>query len=267
MKKEDVYELAQNPNFISGIHSFCDRWCERCPFTARCMNYAMGEEWRREAGEEPDITQDAFWEQFADMMRLTGEMLQEMIAEQGIDLDSVTDEEWEAIDAKRKADDDYADTHPLTKAASAYRKKADEWFESAESVFLKKEEELNAFVRLNITAVNPEEIARQLKDAVDVIQWYFFFIEVKLTSALRSHLSEEREPKIWEDEPKHSQGTAKVALIAIDRTIIAWDRLYHQFSEREDETLAILVQLERLRRRVEQEFPYARAFVRPGFDD
>ena len=267
MKKEDVYELAQNPNFISGVHNYCDRWCERCPFTARCMNYAMGEAWRQENGEEPDIVQDAFWEQFGEMLQLTGEMLQEMIAEQGIDLDSITDAEWEAIDAERAADSDYADNHPLTKAASSYRDAVTAWFESAESAFLEKEEELNAFVRLNVTAVNPEQIARQLKDAVEVIQWYLFFIEVKVNSCLHSRIGEKREPEFWEDEPKPSNGTAKIALIAIDRSIIAWDALYHQFSKREDETLAILVQLERLRRGVEQKFPNARAFVRPGFDE
>ena len=39
LDKEDVKRLAKNPNFISGIHNYCDRWCERCPFTARCMNF------------------------------------------------------------------------------------------------------------------------------------------------------------------------------------------------------------------------------------
>ncbi|MDB5210640.1 MAG: hypothetical protein JWQ30_1467, partial [Sediminibacterium sp.] len=25
--------------FISGIHNYCDRWCERCTFTNRCSIY------------------------------------------------------------------------------------------------------------------------------------------------------------------------------------------------------------------------------------
>ena len=44
MDKERIKKLAQNPDFISGIYNYCDRWCERCAFTSRCMNFAMGEE-------------------------------------------------------------------------------------------------------------------------------------------------------------------------------------------------------------------------------
>ena len=39
----EVYR-ARDPKLIPGIYNYCDRWCERCPFTSRCMVYAMGEE-------------------------------------------------------------------------------------------------------------------------------------------------------------------------------------------------------------------------------
>ena len=61
MDKEDLKRLAQDPNFISGIYNYCDRWCERCPFTARCMNFAMGEEQFPNQAER-DISNAAFWE-------------------------------------------------------------------------------------------------------------------------------------------------------------------------------------------------------------
>lgn len=44
MDKEQMKKLAENPKFISGIYNYCDRWCERCPFTSRCMNFALDEE-------------------------------------------------------------------------------------------------------------------------------------------------------------------------------------------------------------------------------
>ena len=64
MRKEDLKRLAENPDFISGIYNYCDRWCERCPFTARCMNFALERE------EYPDDTSRdmanaEFWEGFA----------------------------------------------------------------------------------------------------------------------------------------------------------------------------------------------------------
>jgi len=44
MNKEDLLKLAKNDQFISGIYNYCDRWCERCSFTSRCMNFAMADE-------------------------------------------------------------------------------------------------------------------------------------------------------------------------------------------------------------------------------
>ncbi|MFC2088668.1 hypothetical protein ACFLSX_03625 [Calditrichota bacterium] len=45
-----------------------------------------------------------------------------------------------------------------------------------------------------------------------------------------------------------------------------WSKFFEYFPEKEDFTMDILVQLERLCRTVEKEFPAARNFKRPGFD-
>ncbi len=62
--------------------------------------------------------------------------------------------------------------------------------------------------------------------------------------------------------PKDSDGSVKVALIGIDRSIAAWGKMLSFFPEKEDEILELLVQLERLRRSTEKEFPDARDFKR-----
>jgi len=36
-------DSSSNLKFISGIHNYCDRWCERCHFTERCEVYAAEE--------------------------------------------------------------------------------------------------------------------------------------------------------------------------------------------------------------------------------
>jgi hypothetical protein len=69
------------------------------------------------------------------------------------------------------------------------------------------------------------------------------------------------------DIPSDADGSAKIALIGIDRSIAAWAVILKSMPEQEKEILDFLVQLERLRRQAEQTFPKARAFVRPGFDD
>lgn len=66
---------------------------------------------------------------------------------------------------------------------------------------------------------------------------------------------------------KDSDGSVKVALIAMERSIGAWGKLQENFPAKFDIILDILLHLDRLQRKTEQEFPRAREFKRPGFDD
>ena len=104
-------------------------------------------------------------------------------------------------------------------------------------------------------------------DAMEVIRWYQHQIYVKLKRAIQSTQSEKEEPELWVDFPKDSEGSAKVALIGIDRSISAWGSVFDLFPIQEEKILHIIAGLERLCNRIENEFPEARAFVRPGFDE
>ena len=64
-----------------------------------------------------------------------------------------------------------------------------------------------------------------------------------------------------------SDGSAKIALIAIDRSLSAWRVMQSSLSEKADSIQPMLLELERLRRATEQTFPHARDFIRPGFDE
>jgi plasmid stabilization system protein ParE len=60
---------------------------------------------------------------------------------------------------------------------------------------------------------------------------------------------------------------SKVALIGMDRSIRAWGKMIQYFPHLEESILDIIAHLERLRRHTEAQFPDARAFIRPGFDE
>jgi hypothetical protein len=69
--------------FISGIFNYCDRWCERCPLTARCRVFAM-----EYAGPSPrNMRDDGFWEHLQDIFAQTAEMVRQSAQEMGISLD------------------------------------------------------------------------------------------------------------------------------------------------------------------------------------
>ena len=261
MDKEQVKRLAQNPKNIPGIYNYCDRWCERCTFTTRCLNYSMSEEEYSDP-ESHDLESEAFWKKLNETFKVTLELLEDMAEEQGIDLSEI-DIEDEKYDPKK--DREAAQNQECTRAAKVYASKVTKWLDSAEAFFKEKDEELNMKVQLELPNSDPHGEANDLENAIDVIQWHQHQVYAKISRAFYSRINEDREEP--DDFPKDSDGSAKVALIGIDRSIAAWGKILEHFPEREDEWLEILVHLERLRRKTEQVFPDARTFVRPGFDE
>src|SRR5213592_3231480 len=87
MKRKSLHQLAQDPRFISGIYNYCDRWCERCPLSNRCLNYAMEKE--RDEGDPAsrDPANETFWEKLHETFQETIQMVREEAQARGIDLD------------------------------------------------------------------------------------------------------------------------------------------------------------------------------------
>jgi hypothetical protein len=91
---------------------------------------------------------------------------------------------------------------------------------------------------------------------------------VKLSRALHHDESDEE----TESNPelagmqRDQDGSAKVAMILIERSIWAWAVLTLHEPGMKEKALQAMLTLERLRVGVEKEFPKAKAFVRPGFD-
>ena len=260
MDKEKIKKLAQNTQFVTGIYNYCDRWCERCPFTSRCLNFALGDEQFADP-ESRDITNKLFWQKLSEMLQVTLDLVKEAAEQEGIDLDALDIEE---LAEEERLKEEVAKNHECCRAAKVYGEMVDDWFDSARDLFGQKEDELNPSVVPGIPDVSPFGESDSFGDAVQVVRWYQHQIYVKLMRALRGDLEEK--PKILDEFPNDSDGSAKVALIAIDRSIAAWGEIRNHYPLRDGHILDLLVHLDWLRRRVEKVFPAAREFIRPGFD-
>lgn len=266
MKAKAFKELARDPRFIPGIYNYCDRWCERCPFSNRCLNYAM--ELEEPHADDPatrDLTNEKFWRKLEQTFHNTIEMIRADARERGINFDDPTlrDEVREEEREERRL---AAMNRPLIRTAMAYIKATHKWFEQARPAFHAKGVELQTIARLDMG--DPGSEAAALREFVEVIRWYQHFIYVKLSRAIGSRSNEQLET----DEelkafPKDSDGSAKIALIGIDRSIAAWSGLRTALGPDEaDDILDLLAQLAAIRRETEKLFPCAHSFVRPGFD-
>lgn len=260
MDMDRMDDLARDPRFIPGIYNYCDRWCERCAFTFRCMNYALAQE--EESGDSPsrDSENKAFWDKLHDVFETTRELVEEEAEEMDFDLD-----EEELQESIRQEDEvhEAAQSQPYSRIAKKYIDVVDQWFKLNEDLFGDKDDELQPLAQPDVPGGEPAAEAAGIRDCLEVIRWYQPQIWVKLCRAASGTIRAALEDLecIQED----ADGSAKVAVIGIERSVAAWATLRRRFPDHEDAILAMGT-LKRLLRQVEAAFPNARAFLRPGFD-
>jgi hypothetical protein len=234
--------LPSDAGRIDFISEYCDRWCERCPYTARCAAYAC------------EVA-----------IGMCGDVVE------GLEL---------ALGR----------SHPIASAAPASPGTVEEpeieaWRPTAETLAALNQELATREVRVDATALgalsfdyilrtfewlnaNHERLERAadpvLREALAVVSHDPAFIGAKLHRA-ETGRDDGRNSK-WDDDPIQNDwnGSAKIALIALERSEAAWRTLASNGDEAA-ETLA--ARAGELRRLTIEEFPHAMAFVRPGFDE
>jgi len=246
MNRDRLKKLASDERFIAGIYNFCDRWCERCPQTLRCLNFSVSEEEFSDP-ETRDIRNEAFWKKLSEILRDALELLKEGAEKWGIDIETLDSAEGEEnVKAKEVA----AENHLLCRVAKKYSQLAEDWFGRRDTLFF----EVAAAAREGVS----------IEEAIEVIRWYQCFIGAKVMRAVQGNIEETDEG--CDEFPSDSDGSAKIALIAIDRSIAAWAVIQHYIADGDREVIDVIAFLDGLRQAVEETFPNARSFIRPGFD-
>lgn len=230
-------------DYIAFVSEYCDRWCERCAFTSRCSAYAaeaaiamcgdVVEGLELAVGRPavpfgPARPADRGWFIEPDVSDAGGEGA----------------EAWERERRERSA---RVDNHPVVRASWAVSMLAYRWLKA-------RAEPLRRAADL------------VLNEAVDVATHDAFLVTVKLTRAVDGRDASERGGNDDEAPVQNDwNGSAKVAWICLERSVEAW-RVIAQASG-DEAAREIADQMDALRRDVEEAFPSAHAFVRPGFDE
>jgi hypothetical protein len=264
MNRADLKQLAANPDFISGIYNYCDRWCERCAFSSRCLLYATEKE---DADlDDPDVRDlknAKFWRKLESIFKDAHDLIRECAQEAGVDLETSETDEAIAEDAVETAN---AQRHQLSMMARNYAGAVETWLESELVAAENLSDDARVQARREATAID-------VQAALEVIRWYQYFIAAKVFRALMGSDDELRDvyPAGDEDDINPAQtdsnGSAKIALIAIERSLGAWRIVQSCVPEKIESVAPLMTQLENLRNGIEEELPLARDFIRPGFDE
>ena len=230
-------------NYIDFISSYCDRWCERCAFTERCSAYAV---------------------QVATAM-CEGDL------SAGLELAVGTPPPLSAEDRERREQflDEIEELAPTHEEAAEWEREMDEQEERLDELPVTTTAETTWLLAQSWLADNSETLSENpgpvLSEALEVAAWDCFFIPVKLHRALHGRDSFQR-GEAPDDDPVQNDwnGTAKVVLISIARSIQAWDVLAEATADPDASQVA--ESLRTLQQEVGLGFPNAWHFVRPGFD-
>ncbi len=279
MSENEPSALAGDRDFISGIYNYCDRWCEKCPFTSRCRVYATeAADGDLDDPEVHDINNEKFWRKLESIFREAHEKIAVWAEETGVDLESI---ESQAAIAEHEQREQEADEHQLAQLARQYAATVQEWF-AGEFV---SEQNVHDDMMVDADGAPEIDVAR----AAEVLRWYQFFVAAKVIRSLMGRTragdtliedpaggdpfaeAVEEDDDDFDAAPDYVQedgnGSAKIALIAIDRSMAAWHAMEMCLPAKSDSIAPIFAELERLRWLLEEEFPDARGFMRPGFDE
>lgn len=245
-------EIMDEEGFIPGIHNYCDRWCERCDFTDKCRVFAMEAEMmemlKKKHEESGETHESNEWQGALTSDEEEAEDEPEIEVELPDDLDAEIGEEGDDFFSAQKK----AGRHPLAQQAYEYSMTSFNWFS-------KRNRELSR----NFTAQVARGYADEVMNALEVMQWYHMFIFTKMKRALSGYY----EMEDFEDADYDMNGSAKVALIGVDRSIEAATTLMRLIKAYRDDIKNFRDQLEKIRNMAEEVFPEARDFVRPGLDE
>lgn len=219
--------------------------------TSRCLVYATEQD-ESVSPESHDIRNGDFWRKLNTILDETRPMVAGWAKQAGLDLNDSAEQPETRTQRKRQL----VDQHPLVRAGKKYA--------TATSDLFRELEHSDEPTAPTATQLN-QESAERLNHAREVIQWYQYQIAVKTMRALSS-----RNDEIQDSEPtdsaKDSDGSAKVALIGIDRSIAGWRLMQLSLPDHAESIVPLILQLERLRIALQRSFPQAPHFIRPGFD-
>ena len=218
---------------IEFISEYCDRWCERCAFTTRCAAYAV------EAA-----------------LGMCGDLKEAIQLALGVPMavgSSRPLAEFELIEPRRE------EQRAFENAIQAHAKRIKEapLTRNAMHIAVAEHRWLHEHTAIRTSA------DALVQDAVAVVLRYSVFIGGKLARALQGRGSGGDSG----DDPIQNDwnGSAKIAVVAIERSQSAWQTIAEATGD--VGAAALAASLATLGDEVEAAFPFARLFKRPGFDE
>jgi hypothetical protein len=255
--KDKTFDFDRyDANNISGVHNYCDAWCERCPFTDRCA-VANGR-WVEDTDDKNRYTL-GLWEDHQTQLLEAKAWLYENTDDYNTTLKPLTPER-QIFD--KEENEIRRDVHSVAviQLSERYQKEVTEWLKLDEHKTLYSMIEDHSKMRIN-------EQGKATLEQFMVIQWYVYFIFVKFMRAVKGKMDDADYMDDDDDYPKDSDGSAKIALLGAERSFVAWHIWANLYTKDTALAMKMMILLQAIIKEGDKECPDARNFIRPGFDE
>lgn len=214
--------------FIVGIYNYCDRWCECCRFTSRCRLFAdIAKHEAMAAGDQNEVAKAG---QHPSDYRPPPRWLEEALKD--FDESKVPELPLPPPLPARHAE--------VVRRAKDYTSRSFRWTESVEM------NDLNG-----------------PNDPPAIVNHFSGLIAAKTHRAMRGHHEDDGDREF----PPDFEGSAKVVVDGIERSISAWKDLACQGKASPAIAAAFISELQWILGEIDELIPKAREFVRAGFDE
>jgi len=179
---DEMLDLAKNKNFEPGIYNFCNRWCEKCPDTAKCYLFASEELRKEKMGTSGKESSDEDWsEEMMYNLKVTKKLLKRTAEKDGLNIDKAIKESKEDRSWDRHAERRY-DNVKCLQLAKDYMKAASKFLKDYYQSLEQYRQEFHLELEQD-----------DIKDQVEVITWYHTFLVTKIWRCLYERGSIEKE--------------------------------------------------------------------------
>jgi hypothetical protein len=232
---------ASDAGLIPGIYNYCDRRCDRCRFSDRCLDYIESREERSHASRDPSSSVAArvgrSIGRALDMMRIIAER-------EGIDL-SLTPEDRVAFEQAHQEQVDRTTRDPLVALGKQYATTTWPIVHALWPIVMARGDEV-------------------VIAAVESIEQLCGSVASKIYRAVSTTNEPDFDASALQGD---ANGSAKIARLMIAESRGAWQRLMETGRAAADGVPARLVDmLTTIDAGLAARFPRAMEFVRPGFD-
>ena len=221
--------MVTQDGFILGIYNYCDRWCETCRLTSRCRLFAdlAKNDAERDVTLAPVVKAPPLPQEVRDTPQWIKELI-DLMNEAAASGEDVSEKEMPLAH------------RAIEERAGDYSARVHEWLRAQEPCDL-----------------------RDTEDPRATIAWFGFFIATKTYRALMGLANDDGDDGL----PADHDGSAKAAILGIERSHVAWLELVRRRSVSAAEAEPFIADLVSVGEQLERIFPKARSFVRPGFDE